>query len=148
MRSRLKSRLNNAIAIVKDYGHLPPVLYGVANSECAAELAIPGQRAPVHGFQRRIRIQTESGSIDGSGNRWIAVRIGHNAPSMPIELRQQIASGFANIKPLTQETELTSRYRMITDRHRGRFRVACAPTLDQPLSDGLTTKFELLLPLK
>ncbi len=166
----LKSRLNNEISIIKDYGHLPPVpcfigqisqvfmniltqamnslLYYVANSECAAEFAIPGQREHVHRFQPRIRIQTESCSIDGSGNRWIAVRIGHNAPSMPIELRQQIESGFANIKPLTQETELTSSYRIITDRHRGRFRVACAPTLDQPLTDGLTTEFELLLPLK
>jgi signal transduction histidine kinase len=166
----LKSRLNNEIEIIKDYGHLPPVpcfigqisqvfmniltqamnslLYYVANSECAAEFAIPGQRENVHGFQPRIRIQTESCSIDGSGNRWIAVRIGHNAPSLPVELRQQIASGFADIKPLTQETELTNSYRIITDRHRGRFRVICAPALDQPLENGLTTEFELLLPLK
>jgi signal transduction histidine kinase len=166
----LKSRLNNEIDITKDYGHLPPVpcfigqisqvfmniltqamnslLYYVANSECAAEFAIPGQRENTNGFQPRIRIQTEACSIDGSGNRWIAVRIGHNAPSMPVELRQQIESGFADVKPLTQETELTNSYRIVTDRHRGRFRVICAPSLDQPLEDGLTTEFELLLPLK
>jgi signal transduction histidine kinase len=166
----LKSRLNNEIDIVKVYGHLPPVpcfigqisqvfmniltqgmnslLYYVANSECAAEFAIPGQRENVHGFQPRIRIQTETCSIDGSGNRWIAIRIGHNAPSMPVELRQQIESGFADVKPLTQETELTNSYRIITDRHRGRFRVTCAAALDQPLVGDLTTEFEILLPLK
>jgi signal transduction histidine kinase len=166
----LKSRLNNEIAIAKDYGHLPPVpcfigqisqvfmniltqamnslLYYVANSECAAEFAIPGQRENTPAFQPQIRIQTETCSIDGSGNRWIAIRIGHNAPSMPVELRRQIASGFADVKPLTQETELTNSYRIITDRHRGRFRVACAPALDQPLAAGLTTEFEILLPLK
>jgi signal transduction histidine kinase len=166
----LKSRLNNEIAIVKDYGHLPPIpcfigqisqvfmniltqamnslLYYVANSECAAEFAIPGQRKQNPAFQPRIRIQTEACSIDGSGNRWIAVRISHNAPSMPVELRRQIESGFADVKPLTQETELTNSYRIITDRHRGRFRVICAPSLDQPLAAGLTTEFEILLPLK
>jgi signal transduction histidine kinase len=166
----LKSRLNNEIDIVKVYGHLPPVpcfigqisqvfmniltqamnslLYYVANSECAAEFAIPGQRENVHGFQPRIRIQTETCSIDGSGNRWIAIRIGHNAPSLPVELRQQIESGFADVKPLTQETELTNSYRIITDRHRGRFRVTCAAALDQPLVGDLTTEFEILLPLK
>ncbi|WP_264324699.1 sensor histidine kinase [Romeriopsis navalis] len=166
----LKSRLNDEIEVVKDYGHLPPIpcfigqisqvfmniltqamnslLYFVANAECAAEFAIPGQRESTQNFHPRIRIQTETCSIDGSGNRWIAIRIGHNAPTIPVELRRQIDSGFAETKPLTQETELTNSYRIITDRHRGRFSVVCAESLNQPLDGELTTEFEILLPLK
>ncbi|MFM2431493.1 MAG: hypothetical protein RLZZ511_2706 [Cyanobacteriota bacterium] len=166
----LKSRLNDEILVEKRYGHLPPVpcfigqisqvfmniltqalhslLYSAANAEYAAEFAIPGQRENRSTFQPQILIQTEACSIDGSGNRWIVIRIGHNAPTIPIELKRQIASGFADVKPLTQETELTNSYRIITDRHRGKFRVSCAESLDQPLADGLTTVFEILLPLK
>jgi signal transduction histidine kinase len=166
----LKSRLKSEIEIVKHYGHLPPVpcfigqlsqvfmniltqavnllLYSAATADMATELPIIGQPdLSARSLKPRIQIRTEACSLDGSGNRWIAVRIGHNAPMIPGELQQQIANGFADIKPLTKETELTSSYRIVTAKHRGKFRVVCAPDPSQLLPGGLTTEFEIFIPL-
>ncbi len=166
----LKSRLKSEIEIVKYYGHLPPVpcfvgqlsqvfmniltqslnllLYSAATADMADELPILGQpERSSRSLKPRIQIRTESCALDGSGNRWIVVQIGHNAPNIPIELQQQITNGFTDIKPLTQETELTSSYRIVTTKHRGQFRVTCAPTPSQHLLGGLTMEFEILIPM-
>jgi signal transduction histidine kinase len=164
----LKSRLNSEIEIIKDYGHLPPLpcfigqlsqvfmniltqavnglLYIAATAEIASEFGTVPSIESGH-FRPQIVIRTASCSIDGSGHRWISVWIGHNAPTVAEELQAQIAKGFVDSKPLTQETELSNSYRIITAKHRGHFRVHCAPAADQPLDDGMTTAFEILLPL-
>jgi signal transduction histidine kinase len=165
----LKSRLKSEIEIVKDYGHLPPVpcfvgqlsqvfmniltqavnllLYSAAIADMEEELARGQEGRSVSSTRPKIQIATESCSLDGSGHRWIAVRIGHNAPTIPLELQEQITNGFADIKPLTKETELTSSYRIITAKHRGKFKVHCASDPTALLPGGLTTEFEILIPL-
>jgi signal transduction histidine kinase len=166
----LKSRLKGEIEVNKHYGHLPPVpcfvgqlsqvfmniltqslnllLYSAATEDMALELSTFGQSDPLgRSHHSKIEISTETCSLDGSGHRWIAIRIGHNAPVIATDLQAQIANGFADIKPLTKETELASSYRIITTKHRGKLKVHCAPDLTQLLPGGLTTQFEILLPL-
>jgi hypothetical protein len=165
----LKSRLTSEIMIDRQYGHLPPIpcfigqlsqvlmniltqavnalLYIAVTTEVLAEFTPETAMPAVPGLKPRIQIQTETCSIDGSGQRWIAIRISHNAPTISEELRAQIAKGFTDAKPLTQETELTNSYRIITAKHRGHFRVHCMPDAIALLGSEMTTQFEILLPL-
>jgi signal transduction histidine kinase len=158
----IKSRLKSEIEIVKDYGHLPPVPCFIGQLSQvfmniftqavtmllhqAVTAALINPNGPNGTAKPRIRIATSACSLDGSGNRWIVVRIGHNAPLLPIALQEQITDGLADIKPLIKETELTSSYRIITAKHRGKFKVTYAPSADRLLDGGLTMEFEILIP--
>jgi signal transduction histidine kinase len=158
----IKSRLKSEIEIVKDYGHLPPVPCFIGQLSQvfmniftqavtmllhqAVTAALINSNNPSGATKPRIRIVTSACSLDGSGNRWIVVRIGHNAPLLPIALQEQITNGLADIKPLIKETELTSSYRIITGKHRGKFKVTYAPSNHRLLDGDLSMEFEIMIP--
>lgn len=150
----LKSRLSSDIQVTKNYGHLPPVpcfisqlsqvfmnilncvidtlLNQAAYREQNPDLA--SSDAP------HIRISTEVCSIDGTGQRWVAIQIADNSTEMTIEIQRQLMQAFST--ELTKETSLVTSYRIVTVRHCGKFRVYCDIS---PISRG--TVFEILLPL-
>jgi signal transduction histidine kinase len=165
----LKSRLTSDIEIRKHYGHLPPVPCFVGQlsqvfmnilsesintllTQAAADRVNSEMPSPI-GTQAlalskpTIAIETEACSLDGSGNRWISVRIAHNAAVWDQDLEKEIADRIANYRPFTQETSLTSSYRMITGKHRGKFRVRSAVGPDSLLNHGMTSEIEILIPL-
>jgi signal transduction histidine kinase len=164
----LKSRLKSEIEVIKDYGHLPPVpcyvgqitqvfmnilsqmlhvlLTPIGANDLESELTL-GLEAPARTAKPRIVVSTEACSIDGSGKRWVAIRIGHNGATVPPEVRQQIAEGFANTTRTSKETTLAMTYRMVTHKHKGKFKLTCVDEGEARLDKGLTTQFEILIPL-
>ncbi len=165
----LKSRLTSDIEIRKHYGHLPPVpcfvgqlsqvfmnilsesintlLTQAATDRVNSEMPSPMGTQALALSKPTIAIETETCSLDGSGNRWISVRIAHNAAVWDQDLEKEIADRIANYRPFTQETSLTSSYRMITGKHRGKFRVRSAVGPDSLLNHGMTSEIEILIPL-
>lgn len=165
----LKSRLSSDIDIQKYYGHLPPVpcfigqlsqvfmnilteslntlLTRAASDRVNHEMPSPMGTIPTTPAKPAIVIQTEACSLDGSGNRWISVRIAHNAPVWDQDLEAEIADRMATHKPFTQETSLTSSYRIITGKHRGKFRVRAAESPELLLEHGMTSAIEIFIPM-
>jgi signal transduction histidine kinase len=165
----LKSRLTSDIEIQKHYGHLPPVpcfigqlsqvfmnilseslntlLTQAATDRVNHEMPSPIGTIPLPFNQPTIVIQTEACSLDGSGNRWISVRIAHNAPTWDQNLEAEIADRIAAHKPFTHENSLTSSYRIITGKHRGKFRIHAAESPQLLLEHGMTSAIEILIPM-
>ncbi|MCU0550625.1 MAG: sensor histidine kinase [Leptolyngbya sp. Prado105] len=150
----LKSRVSSDIQIVKNYGHLPPVscfisqlsqvFMNILNRSIDTLLnqAAYQQQNPqleAHDIPK-ITISTEVCSIDGSGQRWVAIQIADNATEMSAETETQLMQAFST--EFAKETSLATSYRIVTTRHSGKFRVYCE--ID-PHSRG--TVFEILLPL-
>jgi signal transduction histidine kinase len=173
----LKSRLTSEIQIHKTYGHLPPVpcfvgqlsqvfmnilsraidllLNQAVSDRLGTELQLPSGR-PLAGDSKRpltassspqIRITTDVCSIEGSGMRWVSIRIGDNGAQMSAETQQQLMDAIQSEGASAKETSLTTSYRIITARHGGKFRVySCIdPANETKLATG--TEFEILLPL-
>lgn len=165
----LKSRLKGEIEVIKHYGHLPPVNCFIGQvtqvflnifsqfldrllTEATAEWWLDDRSALEYFDQEHpkkpcIRIVTEACSIDGSGTRWIAVRIGSNARPMALEEQQQLIASFACPQVAAKETSLVTSYRIITNRHKGIFRVRSRANPEDILDTGINTEFEILIPL-
>jgi signal transduction histidine kinase len=165
----LKSRLKSEIEVIKDYGHLPPVpcyvgqitqvfmnilsqmlhvlLSPIGASALDTDLSMDLAACQSRTVKPRIVVATEACSIDGSGKRWVAIRIGHNGTPVPPEVRQQIAEGFTNTTRTSKETTLAMTYRMVTHKHKGKFKLTCVDEGEARLEKGLTTQFEILIPL-
>lgn len=170
----LKSRLNGEVTIVKQYGHLPPmpcfigqitqvflnlITYAidkVLNQAVAETIAqtialphaeIPDLSHPSAQAKPCLTVTTEACSLDGSGARWILIRIGHNGEPMPFEEQQSLLASFNSAELLTKETSLMTSYRIISGKHRGMIRVRSQCNPNDHLTEPNTTEFEILLPL-
>lgn len=165
----LKSRLKNELTIVKHYGHLPPVpcfigqitqvflnllsqgierllVRAVAETWQTESLNIYGKTlTPVDSC---ITVTTETCSLDGSGTRWISIRIGNNAAPMSLEEQQQLQASFLDPHLMGTETSLVTSYRIITYRHKGMLKVRTRTNPEDVLEEGINTEFEMLIPLR
>lgn len=158
----LKSRLTSEIKIVKNYGHLPPVscfvgqlsqvfmnilsraiavlLNRAASTHLNTELDLPSQLSYDAATAPQITITTDVCSIEGSGVRWVSVRIADNGVELSAETQRQLIDFESFSSALDKETSLATSHRIVTVRHGGKFKVHSAnPT---------GTEFEILLPLR
>ncbi|KAM3093169.1 ATP-binding protein [Phormidesmis sp. 146-12] len=165
----LRSRLTSEIQIHKNYGHLPPVpcfigqlsqvfmnilsraidllLNQAISDRLGTELQLPSGRLLTTSTSPQITITTDVCSIEGSGMRWVSIRIGDNGAQMTAETQRQLMDAIQTESTTPKETSLTTSYRIITAKHGGKFRVySCInPTDETKLAIG--TEFEILLPL-
>jgi signal transduction histidine kinase len=150
----LKSRLSSDIQVIKNYAPLPPVpcfisqlsqvFMNILNHSIDTLLnqAAYHQQNPQLETSEvpKIRISTEVCSIDGSGQRWVAIQIADNANEMSAETQRQLMQAFST--DLAKETSLATSYRIVTARHSGKFRV-----YSDIAPDSRGTVFEIMLPL-
>ncbi len=172
----LKSRLTSEIQIHKNYGHLPPVpcfigqlsqvfmnilsraidllLTQAISDRLGNQLQLPSGQ-PLAGHSKRsltasspqITIVTDVCSIEGSGMRWVSIRIGDNGAQMTAETQRQLMDAIQTEATTAKETSLTTSYHIITARHSGKFRVySCINPADE-MKLAIGTEFEILLPL-
>jgi hypothetical protein len=155
----INSRIKGEIAIVRNYGHLPPVscFMGQLNqvlmnilTQAVDALLNASVRHKFHSestntsYKPRIEITTEVISRSATtphapDSRWVAIRIADNGPGMSQELQQQITESFSVQKRADKETSLAVSYQIITARHGGKL------NFRSQLDVG--TEFEILLPL-
>lgn len=158
----LKSRLTGELAVVRNYGHLPPVLCfagqlsqvfmniltnavdalidQAVRQELAIEFSSPDTLTPPQ--KPQISITTKvcpAKSITAAGSRWVSVCIADNGPGLSPERHQQILDSFSVEKRAAKETSLSVSYQIVTARHGGKFEVRSQL--------GVGTEFEILLPL-
>lgn len=167
----LKSRLTSNIKVIKKYGHLPPVpcflgqlsqvfinilsraidllLNSAIGERLSTELHLPSGQplASDCATHPQITIETDVCSIEGSGMRWVAIRIGDNGAQMTEETQQQLMEAIQSEGAIAKETSLTTSYRIITVKHDGKFRVYSRIRLNKESSSTIGTEFEILLPL-
>ncbi|KST66201.1 sensor histidine kinase [Mastigocoleus testarum] len=155
----INSRINGEIAIVKNYGHLPPVycFLGELNqvfmnifSQAVDSLLDEAIRQDYNkekikiADKPQIEVTTEvisqAATIDELlESRWIAIRITDNSQGMSQEMQQQIMESFSLDERVNKETSIAVSYRIITARHGGKFNITSTP--------GSGNQFEILLPL-
>ncbi len=166
----LKSRLKSDIPVVKRYGHLPAVpcfigkitqvflnilsylidqlLTQAITDRIIAELPLPAHELNRNPSHPHLTVTTEACSIDGSGMRWISIRIGRNGDPLPLAQQQQVLESFLQDVLLTPETSLVTTYRIITLRHRGFLKLRTAANPADHLEPGISTEFEILIPFR
>ncbi|MEB3337518.1 MAG: ATP-binding protein [Leptolyngbyaceae bacterium] len=171
----LKNRLTSDIQIVKNYGHLPPVVCYAGQLEQvfmnilinAVDVLIdpavrqkmkPEFRNPTLNpeqenlHQPRIEITTKVCSLNSPtsstpSNRWVAIFIADNGHGMSPELQKQILESFSIKKRAAKETSLSVSYQIITAKHGGKLNLR-SPWIPEGKSEAITgTEFEILLPL-
>lgn len=155
----IKSRLKGEIAIVKNYGKLPPVpcYIGQLNQvlmnilslsvDSLLDEAVRRQLQPEHSQntkQAQITITTEviskpSKTPNIPDARWVSIIIADNGSGISEELQKQILDNFNIEKRADKETSLAVSYRIITARHGGNLQFRSQPDIG--------TEFEILLPL-
>ena len=155
----INSRINGEIAIVKNYGHLPPVycFLGELNqvfmnifSQAVDSLLNEAIRQDYNkekikiADKPQIEVTTEVISQAATTDellesRWVAIRITDNSQGMSEEMQQQIMESFSLDERADKETSLAVSYRIITARHGGKFRISSTPDSGN--------QFEILLPL-
>lgn len=163
----LKSRLKSDISVHKRYGHLPAIpcfvgkltqvflniisalidylLTQAVTNRVIQELPLPTQElTPTH---PTLTLTTEIISIEGSGTRWVSICIGRNGEPLAVAQQQQILKSFFQDNLLTPETSLVTTHRIITLRHKGFLRLRTAANIADYLEPGISTEFEILIPL-
>ncbi|WP_414544206.1 sensor histidine kinase [Nostoc sp. CCY0012] len=156
----IQSRLKGEIAIIKNYGKLPPVscFMGQLNqvlmnilSQAVDALLNEAARQQFNQeythkiiHKPQIKINTAVISLaaitpNAPDSRWISVCIADNGPGISQEFQQQIINSFSVEKLTEKETSLAMSYRIITARHGGK--------LNFRSQLGVGTEFEILLPL-
>ncbi|MGK7900299.1 MAG: sensor histidine kinase [Hormoscilla sp.] len=158
----LKSRINSEIEIVRNYGHLPPVMcfagqlnQAFMNILTNAVDALLNQAVTLE-FTRslggeisqmsypRIEITTQVFSLKKNkpntrDNRWISINIADNGPGLSAKKLKEIRESFSVEKREEKETSLAVSYQIVTAKHGGEFQVRS--------QQGSGTEFEILLPL-
>ena len=100
-----------------------------------------------HSEPPQLRIMTEVCSIDSSGMRWISVRLGCNGEPISLAEQQQLINDFTYGNPLTRESSLVMAHRVVTKRHQGILRLRTADNPMDHLDPGISTEFEILMPI-
>ncbi len=159
----LKTRFNNEIQIIRNYGHLPPVLcfLGELNQvfinilsnavdsfigQSVEQKSLTNLNSSEVGFSKpTIEITTtvrslESQNLSLPNSRWVAICIRDNGPGIPSETLADITQSFSHSNRTTaKETSLATTFRIITIRHKGK--------LELRSQVGVGTECEILLPL-
>jgi signal transduction histidine kinase len=165
----LKSRLKSDILVHKRYGHLPAVpcfvgkitqvflnllsalmehlLIQAVTDRVIQDLPLPTHELDHSPHMPCITLTTETCSLDGSGSRWISIRIGRNGDPLAIDQQKQILDSFLQDSLLAQETSLVTTYRIVTLRHKGFLKLRTAANPADHLEPGMSTEFEILIPL-
>ncbi|MBW4694104.1 MAG: sensor histidine kinase [Lyngbya sp. HA4199-MV5] len=143
----LKSRLTSEIRVVKQYGHLPPVMCFAGQLhqvfmnilthavDALIDQAVSQQLG--HDFkanqssgkptpnliQPTIAITTEirTAIVNGKTSRWVAICIADNGPGLSIEDQTRIWETFSVKKRAEKETSLAVSYQIMTAKHGGKF---------------------------
>lgn len=146
----LKSRLSSDIAIVKNYGHLPPVLCFAGqlnqvfmnilsnavdvliNDAVIQQLDLElktqqvGRFPAQPEFKPTIEITTQIRTLtepQGQVSRWVSICIANNGPGLSPEDQTQLLESFSIKKRASRETSLAMSYQIVTAKHGGRFAV-------------------------
>ena len=165
----LKSRLKSDISVRKRYGHLPAIpcfvgkltqvflnlisvlidylLTQAVTNRIIQELPLPTQELTPPPTKPSLTLTTEIVSIEGSGTRWVSIRIGRNGEPLAVAQQKQILESFFQDSLPTPETSLLITYRIITLRHKGFLRLRTAANTADHLEPGISTEFEILIPL-
>ena len=165
----LKSRLKSDIAVHKRYGHLPAIpcfvgkltqvflnlisalidylLTQAVTNRIIQELPLPSHELNNTPTKPTLTLATEIISIEGSGTRWVSIRIGRNGEPLAVAQQKKILESFLQDSLLTPETSLLTTHRIITLRHKGFLRLRTAANLADHLEPGISTEFEILIPL-
>ncbi len=166
----LKSHLKNEINVEKSYGALPTVpcfigqvtqvflnvlsylvrqmLVKSVTDRVLEELPLPYyDNDETHSEPPQLWIMTEVCSIDSSGMRWISVKLGCNGKPISLAEQQQLINDFTYGNPLTRESSLVMAHRVVTKRHQGILRLRTADNPMDHLDPGISTEFEILMPL-
>jgi signal transduction histidine kinase len=165
----LKSRLTSEIQIVRNYGHLPPVLCyagqlnqvfmnilsnainALLNEAVSQQIDLDlktmqngGSHAPP--FKPTIEITTQVRSLEvsrGGTFRWVSICIADNGPGLSPETQKQILDSFSVKKRAEKETSLAVSYQIVTAKHGGKLEMRSR----EATKTGTGTEFEILLPL-
>ncbi|WP_204103491.1 MULTISPECIES: ATP-binding protein [Spirulina sp. CCY15215] len=158
----LKSRLSSDIQIVRNYGHLPPIVCyigkltqvftNIFTNAIDALLDRAATQKWKQEFDRtflaqnppKIEIETQifsrSSSRDKSiKERFISIRIVDNGIGMTLEQQEQIRDSFSIERRAAKETSLAISYQIVTAKHGGTF------NFKSQLGEG--SEFEIILPL-
>lgn len=155
----LKSRLSSDIQVVKDYGHLPPVLCypGQLNqvlmnilSNCLDSLLSQAVSQQVDAEMRRsinpvgapvptkptIEIRTKvctHPQAKGADTRWVLIQFADNGSGLSQEAQRQLLESFSVKRRTEKETSLSVSYQIITAKHGGKFKVRSHSVANQEL---------------
>ncbi len=171
----LKSHLKGDIQIEKSYGALPTVpcfvgqvtqvflnvlsylvrqvLVQSVMDRVLEDLPLP-YGDPDYGMgdspatvRPQLYLMTEVCSIDASGMRWASIRMGCNGEPISVIEQQQLMQDFTHDNPATRESSLIVAYRMVTIRHKGMMKIRSANNPIDHLDPGISTEFEVLIPI-
>ena len=165
----LKSHLKNEINVQKSYGALPTVpcfvgqvtqvflnvlsylvrqiLVKSVTDRVLEELPLPYYDNESLSEPPQLWIKTEVCSIDSSGMRWVSVRLGCNGEPISLAEQQQLMNDFVQGNPLTRESSLVMAHRVVTNRHQGIMKLRTADNPMDHLDPGISTEFEILMPI-
>ncbi len=168
----LKSRLQKDIAIVTDYGYLPPVpcfvgqlsqvfinILGDAVDTLLSDKLIdnfdryPEENKPVKIQKPTITITTKiySGSqirAETSDSRWVSICIANNGSAFSTPRKERILSSFTGERKHRKETSLALSHWIVTAKHGGKLGLRSPiPELSLTPDTPLGTEFEIILPL-
>lgn len=146
----LQNRLKSGIAVIKNYGNLPPVnCYSGQLSQVFMNLLSNAIDAltdksndsitDLKTWQPQIEISTDI--IENSDRHWIAVRIADNGPGIPQKIQSRIFETFFTTKPVGKGTGLglAISHQIVTQKHQGQLLLHSQPDMG--------TEFKILLPL-
>ncbi len=156
----LRNRLKYSIAVVKNYGDLPPVrcysgqlsqVFMNLLSNAIDALMEKAESQPAGStWKPQIDIATQvcsppAGVTAGSDERWVSIRIADNGPGIPPEIQQRIFDMFFTTKPVGKGTGLglAISHQIVTEKHAGFLNLRSIA--DSQLATG--TEFEILLPI-
>jgi signal transduction histidine kinase len=170
----LKSHLKGEIQIEKSYGALPTVPCFVGQmtqvflnilsylvrqvlaqsvmERVLEDLPLPYSedcdvnRGPAS-IKPQLSVTTEICSIDVSGMRWASIRLGCSGEPISVLEQQQLMQDFTHDNPLTRESSLIVAYRVVTIRHQGVMKIRSANNPIDHLKPGISTEFEVLIPI-
>ena len=161
LQSQLKATdCRPAIAIVREYGDLPPVecfvgqmnqvfMNILSNAVDALDSTLKGKvaraandpdqcsTAPLAPAEPTIRIRTEQNNPN-----WVTIRIADNGPGLESGVKQRIFDPFFTTKPVGKGTGLglSISYQIVVERHGGKLNCRAEP--------GKGTEFIIQIPLK
>lgn len=163
----LKSRLQNDIEIVTDYGYLPPVtcFVGQLNQVFinilgdAVDVLLnssadhhPQDHQLVNIQPATITITTDiySGKqiqAQNADSRWVSICIAHNGSALSPLRKQKILDSFSSDRRYLKETSLALSYWIITAKHGGKLELRSPISEISTKEMPLGTEFEIILPL-
>ena len=146
----LNNRLKSGIAVIKNYGSLPPIncysgqlsqvfMNILSNAIDALTEKLNEQATSSKTWQPQIEISTDI--LEQSNQEWVSVRIADNGIGMQPAIQERIFEMFFTTKPVGKGTGLglAISHQIVTQKHGGQLLMRSQPDTG--------TEFEILLPL-